>query len=276
MIMTDIIIKDISSLSASEVDVYTELSERMLLTYNEPEPGLCIVESQKVIERALLDGYEPVSFFIAEDKTPVVQQLLAGTTFAHPIPVYRTKTDIICDLIGYNLTGGILCAMKRKKLPTVDELLANSRTVAILEEVENPTNVGAIIRSAAALNVDSIILTSGCSNPLYRRAARVSMGTVFQIPWTVYDKSTTDLIHRMKENDYTLMALALKDNSLILGDSKLHGFKKLGIILGSEGYGLCDDTINSCDFSVIIPMQHEVDSLNVAAAAAVAFWELCK
>lgn len=265
---------EVDSFDVPELDVYARLSERQLMRINEPGPGLCIVESIKVIERALEDGYEPVSFLIETEKIDEVLSLITEYCETAEILIYTAKLGILTELVGYNLTGGVLCAMKRRQLPTLDELLVGTKRIAVLDEVENPTNVGAIMRSAAALMVDCVILTGGSSDPLYRRAARVSMGTVFQIPWTVYSGNSAELIVRLRGLGYKCLATALDDRSIKLGDPVLKGFEKVAIVLGSEGYGLPQDTIDACDRTVMIPMRNGVDSLNVAAAAAVVFWEI--
>lgn len=267
-------ITPIEHFDAPELDVYARLSERQLMKINEPGPGLCIVESIKVIERALEDGYEPVSFLIEPAKIDEVSSLIAEYCKTAEFPIYTAKLDVLTELVGYNLTGGVLCAMKRRQLPMIDELLSNSKRIAVLDEVENPTNVGAIMRSAAALSVDCVILTGGSSDPLYRRAARVSMGTVFQIPWTVYSGNSAELIEKLRGEGYKCFATALDDKSVKLGSFEIKGFEKVAIVLGSEGYGLPQDTIDACDYTVMIPMRSGVDSLNVAAAAAVVFWEI--
>jgi tRNA G18 (ribose-2'-O)-methylase SpoU len=192
--------------------------------------------------------------------------------------VFTADEDLLCNLTGYHLTRGVLCAMRRPKLPTVEEICQSARRVVVLENVQNPTNVGAIFRSAAALGMDAVLLTPGCSNPLYRRSARVSMGTVFQIPWTFIGNDITDWPHpgmdRLKEMGFKTVSMALRNDSYSIDDPRLRQEEKLAILMGSEGDGLTDDTLAFCDFTVKIPMYHGVDSLNVAAASAVAFWEL--
>ncbi len=265
---------EITDFNAPELDIYARLSENQLLHYYEPHGGLFIAESPKVIERALNAGYEPVSFLIAkqhlnEETTSIIERCTA-------VPVYTAEFGILTRLTGFQLTRGMLCALKRFQLPSLEEVCRNARRIAILENVMNPTNVGAIFRSAAALNMDAVILTSGCSNPLYRRASRVSMGTVFQVPWTIlaeeeWPSGCMDILHQM---GFKTAAMALSDNSVSIDDAKLMSQEKLAIILGTEGDGLADCTIEGCDYTVKIPMTHGVDSLNVAAASAVAFWQL--
>ena len=268
---------EINDITALELDVYARTSEVQLLRYNEPNPGLFIAESPKVIERALKAGYEPLSFLVEhKDLDREAGDIL---TRYPEIPVYTAEYETLVKMTGYALARGMLCAMKRRTLPSVEEICKNSRRVAILENIVNPTNIGAIFRSAAALHMDAVLLTGGCSNPLYRRAARVSMGTVFQIPWTFVDNSVSwpeegiQLLHKM---GFKMAALALSGDSIRIDDPILQKEEKLAILLGTEGDGLTSRTIADCDYTVKIPMSHGVDSLNVAAASAVAFWQLRK
>lgn len=266
---------EINDITAPELDVYARTSEVQLLRYYEPEPGLFIAESPKVIERALNAGYEPLSFLVEhKDLEAEAKQILER----YPeIPVYTAEYDVLVGMTGYALARGMLCAMKRRRLPSVEEICQNTSRIAILENVVNPTNIGAIFRSAAALHMDAVLLTSGCSDPLYRRAARVSMGTVFQIPWTYFDKKSSWPEEGMKSIQnlgFKTVAMALRDDSFSIDDPKLLAEEKLAIVLGTEGDGLASQTIADCDYTVKIPMSHGVDSLNVAAASAVAFWEL--
>lgn len=266
---------EINDITAPELDVYARTSEVQLLRYYEPELGLFIAESPKVIERALNAGYEPLSFLVEhKDLEAEAKQILER----YPeIPVYTAEYDVLVGMTGYALARGMLCAMKRRRLPSVEEICQNTSRIAILENVVNPTNIGAIFRSAAALHMDAILLTSGCSDPLYRRAARVSMGTVFQIPWTYFDKKSSWPEEGMKSIQnlgFKTVAMALRDDSFSIDDPKLLAEEKLAIVLGTEGDGLASQTIADCDYTVKIPMSHGVDSLNVAAASAVAFWEL--
>ena len=269
---------EIKDFSAPELDVYARLSEAQLLHYYEPNGGLFIAESPKVIERALDAGYKPVSLLL-EPKHIEGEAADIIARCGH-IPVYTAELDVLTKLTGFQLTRGVLCVMHRMELPTIEEVCANARRIAILENVMNPTNIGAIFRSAAALNIDAILLTPACSNPLYRRASRVSMGTVFQIPWTYFDEKKAPwpetgmkLVHEL---GFKTAAMALCDDSVSIDDSRLHAEEKLAIVLGTEGDGLAASTIADCDYTVKIPMSHDVDSLNVAAASAVAFWELGK
>ena len=266
---------EINDITAPELDVYARTSEVQLLRYYEPEPGLFIAESPKVSERALNAGYEPLSFLVEhKDLEAEAKQILER----YPeIPVYTAEYDVLVGMTGYALARGMLCAMKRRRRPSVEEICQNTSRIAILENVVNPTNIGAIFRSAAALHMDAVLLTSGCSDPLYRRAARVSMGTVFQIPWTYFDKKSSWPEEGMKSIQnlgFKTVAMALRDDSFSIDDPKLLAEEKLAIVLGTEGDGLASQTIADCDYTVKIPMSHGVDSLNVAAASAVAFWEL--
>lgn len=266
---------EINDITAPELDVYARTSEVQLLRYYEPEPGLFIAESPKVIERALNAGYEPLSFLVEhKDLEAEAKQILER----YPeIPVYTAEYDVLVGMTGYALARGMLCAMKRRRLPSVEGICQNTSRIAILENVVNPTNIGAIFRSAAALHMDAVLLTSGCSDPLYRRAARVSMGTIFQIPWTYFDKKSSWPEEGMKSIQnlgFKTVAMALCDDSFSIDDPKLLAEEKLAIVLGTEGDGLASQTIADCDYTVKIPMSHGVDSLNVAAASAVAFWEL--
>ena len=263
---------EITDFAASELDIYARMTEVQLLNREFPEKGLFIAESPKVIERALDGGYAPVSFLV--EKKHIDGQAKALLERCSDVPVYTAEFDVLTQLTGFQLTRGMLCAMKRKPLPTVESICQNVRRVAVLENVMNPTNIGAIFRSAAALNVDAILLTAACSNPLYRRAIRVSMGTVFQIPWTILP-SDTDYCAVLKALGFKTAAMALTDNSVSIKDPAVCGEEKLAIILGTEGDGLATSTIADCDYTVKIPMSHNVDSLNVAAASAVAFWQLC-
>ena len=266
---------EINDITAPELDVYARTSEVQLLRYYEPEPGLFIAESPKGIERALNAGYEPLSFLVEhKDLEAEAKQILER----YPeIPVYTAEYDVLVGMTGYALARGMLCAMKRRRLPSVEGICQNTSRIAILENVVNPTNIGAIFRSAAALHMDAVLLTSGCSDPLYRRAARVSMGTIFQIPWTYFDKKSSWPEEGMKSIQnlgFKTVAMALRDDSFSIDDPKLLAEEKLAIVLGTEGDGLASQTIADCDYTVKIPMSHGVDSLNVAAASAVAFWEL--
>lgn len=262
---------EITDFFAPELDVYARLSEGQLLSRRDNEKGLFIAESPKVIRRALDAGYEPVSCLMEKKHIEGEgREILAAIK---NVPVYCAEFDILTQLTGFKLTRGMLCAMKRKKLPAVKEICENKSRIVILDNVMNPTNVGAIIRSAAALGMDAVLLTPGCSDPLYRRAARVSMGTVFQIEWTFLQSECLDEI---KALGFKTVAMALKDDSVSIDDTSLAREKKLAVIMGTEGDGLSDSTIADGDYTVKIPMFHGVDSLNVAAASAIAFYQLGK
>ncbi len=268
---------EITDFSAPELDVYARLTENQLLNRHEPDKGIFIAESPLVIERALDAGCEPLSF-LAERKH-LETQAKDLIRRCGDIPVYTADFNVLTKLTGFALTRGMLCAMRRPALPSVEEICAKARRIAVLEEIMNPTNIGAIFRSAAALGMDAVLLTPGCSNPLYRRAIRVSMGTVFQIPWTFFDDACPwpqDGIRLLGELGFRTAAMALRDDSVSIDDPQLTAEKKLAIVLGSEGDGLSAHTIASCDYTVRIPMSHGVDSLNVAAASAVAFWTLSR
>ena len=267
---------EITDFHAPELDIYARLTENQLLNRHEPEKGLFIAESPKVIERALDAGCIPVSLLLERKHiTGQAQHIVAR---CQDIPVYTADFDVLTQLTGFNLTRGALCAMRRPPLPTVEEVCSGARRIAILENVVNPTNVGAIFRSAAALNMDAVLLTPACSNPLYRRAIRVSMGTVFQIPWTFLGTNDTEwpepAMNTLKRMGFRTAAMALSDHAVNIDDPQLMSEEKLAIILGTEGEGLAASTIADCDYTVCIPMSHGVDSLNVAAASAVAFWQL--
>ena len=259
----------ITDFSAPELDVYARLTENQLLCREAPENGMFIAESLLVIERALAAGYEPVSF-LAETGLAhgAAAELLAG---CGDVPVYTAELEVLQQLTGYALTRGLLCAMRRKPLPTVEAVCRSARRIAVLENVMNPTNVGAIFRSAAALGMDAVLLTQASSNPLYRRAIRVSMGTVFQVPWAYVPEDWPALL---RAQGFRTAAMALRDDSLRIDDKRLRAVPRLAIVLGTEGDGLAARTIAACDYTVRIPMTHGVDSLNVAAASAVAFYQL--
>ena len=267
---------EITDFTAPELDVYARLTEAQLLNREEPAKGMFIAESPKVIERALDAGCQPVSLLM--ERKHIDGQAKEVIERCGDIPVYTSDLDILTKLTGFQLTRGVLCAMRRPQLPTVEETLKDARRIVILENVMNPTNVGAIFRSAAALGMDAVLLTPGCSNPLYRRAARVSMGTVFQIPWTFIGSEMADWpgpgMEKLRQLGFKTAAMALRSDSISIDDSALLAEEKLAIVLGSEGDGLTNDTIADCDYTVLIPMYHGVDSLNVAAASAVAFWQL--
>lgn len=300
-------IVQIESLEDRRLDAYVRLTEVQLRNRLEPEKGIFIAESEKVIGRALDAGYQPLSLLIPEHRLQRSAALIerieadfcsegasagsaplmdegsrfegnAGVLEQGDIPIFVAPSEEIEKLTGFELTRGVLCAMKRKPLPSLDELLRDARRVAVLEDITNHTNVGAAFRNAAALGFDAVVITPGCCDPLYRRAIRVSMGTVFQIPWTRFEGSVNDWhdsgVDQLKRLGFTTVALALHDESVELDDACLQEQKKLAVLLGTEGDGLSQKTIEASDFVAKIPMRDGVDSLNVAAASAVAFWEL--
>nr|WP_179973459.1 RNA methyltransferase [Dorea longicatena] len=270
---------EITDFDAPELDVYARLTEAQLLNKDHPEDGLFIAESPKVISRALDGGYEPVSVLVEKKQVLEDAETIAVLGKCGNVPVYTAEFEVLTKLTGFKLTRGMLCAMKRRRLPSLQEICNGCDRIAVLENVMNPTNVGAIFRSAAALHMDAVILTGGCSNPLYRRASRVSMGTVFQIPWTFVDNSVIwpeEGMKILRELGFKTAAMALKEDSASIDDPELMKEDKLAVILGTEGDGLAPETIADCDYTVMIPMSHGVDSLNVAAASAVAFWQLGK
>ena len=265
---------DISDFSAPELDVYARLTENQLVNRADPANALFIAESPLVIGRALDAGCVPVSFLMERRHVDgKAREILARCPA--DIPVYAAELDVLTQLTGFHLTRGMLCAMRRPALPEVAVLCANAARVAVLENVMNPTNLGAIFRSAAALNMDAILLTEAGSDPLYRRAVRVSMGTVFQIPWTYLpDGWPEPSMGWLRAQGFRTVAMALRDDSVPLNDPRLLAEERLAIVLGTEGDGLAQATIDACDYTVRIPMSHGVDSLNVAAASAVAFYQL--
>ena len=280
---------EIKDFNAPELDIYTRCTEARLLNKDHPEEGMFIAESPKVIGRALDVGYEPLSVLVEKkqmeenEETSQIMNRFDDTK----VSIFTADFEVLTKLTGFKLTRGMLCAMRRKPLRKFQDLCDGINRIAILENVQNPTNVGAIFRSAAALNMGAIFLSPGCSDPLYRRASRVSMGTVFQIPWTFIRDSNEmrckreviwpkQAIAELKKLGYKTAALALTDDSVSIDDSELMKEEKLAVILGNEGEGLENETIALCDYTVKIPMTHGVDSLNVAAASAVAFWQLGK
>ena len=266
---------EIRDFSDPQLDVYARLTEAQLLNRHCLADGLFIAESPLVIGRALDAGYEPVSLLM--ERKHIEGQAKEIITRCGDVPVYTAEFDVLTQLTGFQLTRGTLCAMRRKLLPTAEEICRDARRIVLLENVMNPTNVGAIFRSAAALNMDAVLLTPGCSDPLYRRCLRVSMGTVFQIPWAFLPgagQETAPGMETLKTLGFKTVAMALRDDSLSIRDPRLNAEEKLAVLLGTEGEGLASSTITGCDYTVRIPMSHGVDSLNVAAASAVAFWQL--
>ena len=268
---------EITDFGAPELDVYARLTEVQLLNRREPGKGMFIAESPLVIERALDAGCVPISFLMeAKHALGKAKQLIER---CGNIPVYTAELDVLTQLTGFKLTRGTLCAMYRPRLPSVSEVCTGARRIAVLENIMNPTNIGAIFRSAAALGIDAVLLTDAGSDPLYRRAVRVSMGTVFQIPWTYFGEDTLwpdEGMALLRSLGFRTAAMALREESVPIDDPRLLSEEKLAIVLGTEGDGLASGTISDCDYTVLIPMSHGVDSLNVAAASAVAFYQLCK
>ena len=290
----------VETLEDERLEAYVRLTEVQLRNRLEPEKGIFIAESEKVITRALDAGYEPLSLLIPEHRLQRSATLIerietdfcaneggienarsvsdAGQSEQEGIPIFVAPSDEIEKLTGFELTRGVLCAMKRKPLPSLADLLVDARRVAVLEDITNHTNVGAVFRNAAALGFDAVIITPGCCDPLYRRAIRVSMGTVFQVPWTRFAGTVDDWhesgVEQLKQLGFSTVALALHDESIFLDDPRLQAPEKLAVLLGTEGEGLSQKTIDASDYVAKIPMREGVDSLNVAAASAVAFWEL--
>ena len=264
----------IDDINDSRVELFTKYNEAQLYHYFEPNGGVFIAETPEVIKRALDRGAEPIAFLVEEKafESQVVKNLLDGLDDS--VQVFVAPLQVINKITGFNLTRGVLAACRRPNLPEPKELLSQAKRVAILEDVMNPTNVGAIFRSAAALGVDGVILTHPSADPFYRRAARVSMGTVFQVPWTYFLKDS-DYVETLHENGFKIVSMALKDNAISLSEPQLKTEEKLAIIFGTESTGIKDSTIEKSDYVTIIPMYNQVDSLNVAAASAVTFWELC-
>ena len=262
---------EITDFHAPELDPYARLTQNQLRNRLEPEKGIFIAESPKVISRALDAGYQPLSLLM--ERKQITGPAAEILTRCGDAPIYTADRELLAALTGYELTRGVLCAFQRPKPRTVEELCRNARRVAVLEGIVDSTNVGAIFRSAAALGMDAVLLTEAGSDPLYRRAARVSMGTVFQVPWTYLPAGERwqDTLHAL---GFETAALALRDDSLSIADPRLGRVEKLALCLGTEGDGLANDTIADCDYTVRIPMSHGVDSLNVAAASAVAFYQL--
>lgn len=294
---------EIDNLDAEELRIYACTSEVQLLRYFEPAPGLFIAESPRVVERALDAGYEPISILaerrLVSEAAGAVEAAYGQGNFADfvssnyemretasmagrilercgDIPVYVADAAVLTRITGYHLTQGFLCAMRRRELPTAGTVCSDAARIAVLEDVVNPTNIGAIFRSAAALGIDAVLLTRACSDPLYRRAIRVSMGTVFQIPWTYLETPAPEYVKDLKRMGFATVAMALREDTVSIDDPRLAAEERLAVILGTEGEGLRAETIEACDYTVKIPMAHGVDSLNVAAASAVAFWELRK
>lgn len=260
-----------------QLDVYVRLTGAELRNKLEEEKGIFIAESPTVIEVALNSGCVPIS--LLTDERLLSSSLDSILSKIGDVPIYVASRDVLKKLTGFELTRGALCAMRRPKLKDVRELCIDARRVAVLEGITDSTNIGAIFRSAAALSIDAVLVTPTCCDPLCRRAVRVSMGTVFQVPFTKigtsYKEWPLPAMDVLKEMGFKTCAMALTDDSVSISDKKLKNEEKLAIILGTEGTGLSKETIALCDYTAKIPMSHGVDSLNVAAASAVAFWQLC-
>ena len=267
---------EITAFAAPELDVYARLTENQLVNRADPENGLFIAESPNVILRALDGGYEPVSLLM--ERRHIEGQAKEVVERCGNIPLYTAPLPVLTELTGFPLTRGVLCAMRRRPLPQPEEICREAKRIAVLENIMNPTNLGAIFRSAAALGMDAVLLTPACCDPLYRRSVRVSMGTVFQVPWAYLGEDVSQWpepgMTRLRELGFRSAAMALREDSVSIDDPHLMAEEKLAIVLGTEGDGLGDGTIADCDYTVRIPMSHGVDSLNVAAASAVAFWQL--
>lgn len=265
---------ELTDLSLPELDVFARLTEAQLRNRLEPEKGLFIAESPKVIALALEASCEPVSFLM--ERRHLEGQAKTLLARCGDVPVYTGERELLAKLTGYELTRGVLCAMRRPRPRPVEELCRDARRLAVLEDVVDSTNIGAIFRSAAALGIDAVLLSPGCCDPLNRRAVRVSMGTVFLVPWATMDRWPGPGLERLRSLGFQTAAMALSDDSVPIDDPRLAAEERLAIVLGTEGDGLAPVTVAACDYTVRIPMSHRVDSLNVAAAGAVAFWELRK
>ena len=263
-------IRPITDYNAPELDVFARLNEREICPRDQRDDGLFIAESPNVIHRALDAGFTPVSLLM--EARHIEGQAKEIVARCGDIPLYTAPLEVLTQLTGFKLTRGVLCAMYRRKERTMEEVCAGARRIAVLEDIQNPTNLGAIFRSAAALGMEGVLLTPACTDPLYRRCVRVSMGTVFQVPWTYLPEG--DWQATLHALGFKTAAMALREDSLSIADPRLPGIGKLAVVLGTEGDGLASSTIAACDYTVRIPMTHGVDSLNVAAASAVAFWQL--
>ena len=272
--MPDII--EITDLNDDRIGLFTRLTEAQLRNRLEPEKGIFIAESAKVVRLALEMGCKPVAYLM--ERRQLTNQGREFIENAGSVPIFTADDEVLEGLTGYRLYRGVLAAMRRPKLPSVDEVLKDAHRVAVLEGIVDSTNIGAIFRSAAALNVDAVLVTANCGDPLYRRAVRVSMGTVFQVPWARIGETNEDWpergLEKLRNLGFKSAAMALSDDSVSIDDERLNKEEKLCIVFGTEGDGLAKETIARCDYTVRIPMAHGVDSLNVASAAAVAFWQL--
>ena len=266
---------EITDLSLPELAPFVSTNEVQLKRYFEPDKqGIFIAESPKVIRRALETGYQPISLLC--EKKYITGQARDIIEACEGVPIYTAESELLTHLTGFKLTQGALCAMRRKELPSAESLLANAGRVAVLEDIMNQTNIGAIFRNAAALGIDAVLLTPASSDPLYRRSIRVSMGNVFNVPWTYMEQTPPDYVGMLKDSGFVTAAMALRSDTLSVDDPVLSAQEKLAVILGTEGEGLNAETIAACDHTVKIPMQNGVDSLNVASASGIVFWELRK
>ena len=263
---------EISDLTAPELDVYARLTEAQLRSRRDPSRALFLAESTRAIAHALDAGYEPVSFLM--ERRRVTGSAAALLARCEGVPVYTGEDELLASLTGFSLSRGVLCALRRRPLPGLDEVCAGAKRLAVLEDVIDPTNVGAIFRAAAALGFDGVLLSPSCCDALHRRAVRVSMGTVFQIPWTRLENWPEGGLRELEARGFTTAALALDERALPIDDPALLRAEKLAVVLGTEGDGLSEHTVAECRYTACIPMSHDVDSLNVAAAASVAFWVL--
>lgn len=277
---------EIKDIYAAELDVFARLSEAQLYRYYDPEPGIILVETAYVILRALEAGYEPLSMLVETSRMeveagPVMEKIrqLWGDAKLNDMPIYTAEREVVMDLTGYNLVRGLWMTLRRKTEAPIDDFIRGKKRITLLYDVVNPTNVGAIIRSAAALGMEGALLTHSTVDPLNRRSARVSMGSVFQLPWTKAGRQESEgdtLIRILREQGYKTVAMALTEDSTSIDNAEIRGSGKLAVVLGTEGTGLPDEVISACDYRVMIPMYNGVDSLNVAAASAISFWELNK
>lgn len=266
---------EVDSLEIEELNIFNKCNEAQLLHYFEPKEGVFIAESPKVIERALDSGYEPISMLLEKGHVQTeCKDIIARLEKDYDIPIYLASPEMLINLTGYELTRGALCAMRRKPLREASMLCEGATKIVVLEDVVNPTNIGSIVRNAAALGVDAILFTKGCADPLYRRALRVSMGTALQVPWTFLNNEGSEYVDELKSWGFTTISMALVEDTLPISDKRLYKNEKTAIILGTEGDGLRKETISNSDYTVCIPMKNGVDSLNVASASAIAIWSL--
>ena len=277
---------EIKDINAPEMDVFARLTERELRTMNEPEEGVFLAESANVILRAIEDGYEPLSMLVEEGRLeveagPVLDAIekYCGKEVKESLPVYIAGRDVVINLTGHTLVRGLWMTLKRKPEVSLEDFFKDKKRIAVMVDVTNPANVGAIFRSATALGMDGVLLTHASVDPLTRRTARTSMGTVFQIPWaqlSLEDSDNSSLMNILNSHGFKTVAMALTEDSTSVDNDEIRANEKVAVLLGTEGTGLPKDVIAACDYRVMIPMYHGVDSLNVAAASAISFWELMK